>query len=194
MLLEIDINYLNKHQITAHHFIILKLVNDGDLRRLRGYLLNTDSYGSLPEVCRTLHKLGLIVDPPSDPLALSTIKVSSKFRSTLSFVDDPFEEFYKAYPTKVLRPNGDYDYLRIDQKRSKKIYHNIIRMNIEKHQFILNCLKHEIKDKTARGQMSFFKRMPAWLTSESWKAYADLADSQVAIQDDNTASYGQDIE
>ena len=109
MLLEIDINYLIEHQINAHQFIILKLLNDDDLKRLRGYLQNTDSYETLEKDCSVLHNKGFLVDPPPDPLALSRLKVSNKFRNTIAFVDDPFEEFYDAYPVKVLRPDGDYD-------------------------------------------------------------------------------------
>ena len=195
MLFEIDINYLITHQITAHHYIILKLLNDGDLPRLRGYLQNTDSYETLLKDCTILYGKGFFVEPPPDTLALSKLKVSKAFKDTLAFIDDPFEEFYEAYPVKVLRPDGVYDYLRVDHKRSRKIYHNIIRMNNAKHQFILQCLKAEIKDKMARSQMSFFKRMPAWLTSESWTAYADLAHGeQDSTLDENNAGYGQNIE
>lgn len=195
MLYEIDLNYLMKNQITAHEFIILKLLNDGELKRLRGYLQNSHSYERLEEDCTIMYNKGFLVEPPPDPLALSRLKVSKAFRSTLAFVDDPFDEFYDAFPVKVLRPDGNYDYLRVDHKRSKKIYHNIIRMNNAKHQFILDCLKAEVKDKESKGQMSFFKRMPTWLTSESWKAYADLARvEQDSTQDENNAGYGTEVE
>ena len=195
MLLEIDINYLIEHQINAHQFTIAKLIYDNDVRRLKNYLINTGSFDSLPSELVALHKKGFIVDPPSDPLAFNKLKATPKLRKITSFVEDPFEEFYDTFPVKVLRPSGDYDYLRVDQKRSKKIYHNIIGNNTLKHQFIMRCLKVEIKDKASRGQMSFFKRMPTWLTSEAWKAYTDVVQGgHDSTQDDNNVGYGQDIE
>jgi len=195
MLLEIDTNYLIQHQLTAHQFLILKLISDGDLKQLKTYLNNTLTFNSFNKDARELYNKGYLVDPASEPIAFNKLTVSKKFRETISFIEDPFEEFFKAYPVKVLRPDGDYDYLRVDQKRSKKIYQNIINNNIVKHQFILRCLKSEIKDKAARGQMSFFKRMPTWLTSESWKAYEDIAQgSYDTTLDENNIGYGQDIE
>ena len=195
MLLEIDTNYLIEQQINAHQFVIIKLIYDNDIRRLKNYLINTGTFDTVYKDLVAIHKKGFLADLPSNPPAFNKLKSTSKLRKITSFTEDPFEEFYDTFPTKVLRPSGDYDYLRIDQKRSKKIYHNIIGNNLPKHNFIIKCLKAEIKDKASRGQMSFFKRMPTWLTSESWKAYADVVQgADDSIQDDNTVAYGQDVE
>jgi hypothetical protein len=44
--------------------------------------------------------------------------------------------------------------------------------------------------------MSFMKRMPMWLTTESWKVYADIGpDGQISTPGSKfDAAYGTDIE
>jgi hypothetical protein len=95
----------------------------------------------------------------------------------------------------VLRPDGNYDYLRVDHKRSKLLYRNIVGSDLTKHQMLIKCLKMEIEDRSRRGQLAFMKRMPMWLSSESWKVYADDGSgNQVSTPDDNLKGYGTDIE
>jgi len=194
-MIEIDLIYLQQHQINAHQFVILKLLSEANLKQLQTYLNFTDTFNQVEADLEVLYEKGFVANPPSDPLAFSIIKVTDKFRKSISFIGDPFEEFYETFPTKVLRPSGDYDYLRVDHKRSRKIYHNIVRGNKAKHEYLIKCLLAEIKDKTLKGQMSFFKRMSAWLTSESWKVYEDLVkDNYNSTQDDKTVAYGTGIE
>jgi len=195
MILEIDTTYLTENHITAHQYTILKLASENNTHLLKRYLGYSDSLKTLYSDLNILYKRGLLENAPNDNAILTSIRVSENFNRHLSFDTDPFEELYNAYPIKVLRPDGEYDYLRVDQKRSKKIYRNVIRLNRAKHEFILQCLKAEVESRSKRGQLPFMKRMPAWLVSESWKIYADLIErNQGTTPDKNKASYGQDIE
>lgn len=195
MIFEIDMGYLKENNITAHQYVIAKLATDGELKILKSYVTMTSSFEELPRDLKNLYNQGFLVENPTDEATFSNIKVSDKFIKTHSFTDDPFEEFFNTFPIKVLRPDGNYDYLRVDRERSKKLYHNIIHMNLSKHNFIIRCLKEEIRDKTLKSQLSFMKRMPTWLTSESWKVYADrIEEDSVSTKEGKIVGYGQDIE
>lgn len=193
MILEIDTHYIIKNQITAHQYIIAKLAYSKEIGHLKYYLDASHSFSDLTKDLKTLREADLL-EPASSEYATFDIRVTEKFIKDHSFTNDPFEELYNTYPVKTIRPNGNIDYLRVDHKRSKKIYHNILRMNRLKHEYILTCLKLEIEDRELKGDMSFMKRLPSWLTSESWKEYADMASSHIATPGDKIKGYGTDIE
>jgi hypothetical protein len=195
MILEIDTSYLIKNKITAHQYTIAKLVRDDRIPELKKYLIVTQSNDTLRRDLDALFNQGFLLSPPGSVISLNTIQVTTKFSQSHSFTNDPFEELYDAFPTKVLRPDGSYDYLRVDHKRCRKIYYNIIRESPTLHDFILRCLNAEVTDRKIKGQMPFMKRMPTWLTSEGWKAYADIAEhSDDSTLEGKEEGYGQSIE
>jgi len=195
MILEIDTSYLIKNKITAHQYTIVKLVREDRLPELKKYLFITESDKNLRQDLESLYSTGFISSQPGSVISLNTIDITTKFSQSHTFTKDPFEDLYDAFPTKVLRPDGSFDYLRVDQKRCRKIYYNIIRESPTLHDFILRCLNVEVKDRKSKGQMSFMKRMPTWLSSEGWKAYADVVEHcDVSTLEENTTGYGQEIE
>jgi len=195
MILEIDTSYLIKNKITAHQYTIAKLVREDRLPELKKYLVTTDTQLSLRKDLEDLFKAGFVTSPPGSAISLNTINITTKFSQSHTFTKDPFEELYDAFPTKALRPDGSYDYLRVDQKRCRKIYYNIIRESPTLHDFILRCLAVEVNDRKSKGQMSFMKRMPTWLSSEGWKAYADVVEHcDDSTLDEKSTGYGQEIE
>ena len=195
MILEIDTSFLIRNEITAHQYTIAKLVREDRLAELKKYLTVTDEMGSLRGDLNALYQAGFISAPPGSAISLTEIKITTKFSQVHTFTKDPFEELYDAFPTKALRPDGSYDYLRVDQKRCRKMYYNIIRESPTLHDFILRCLAEEVRDRNAKGQMSFMKRMPTWLSSEGWKAYADVVEHcDVSTLEENSVGYGQAIE
>jgi hypothetical protein len=195
MILEIDTSYLIKNKITAHQYTIAKLVRDDRVSELKKYLKLTRTDLALREDLENLHEAGFISESPGSVISLDDIKITTNFSQSHTFTNDPFEEMYDAFPTKVLRPDGSYDYLRVDQKRCRKIYYNIIRESPTLHKFIIRCLNAEVADRKLRGQMPFMKRMPTWLTSEGWKAYADVAEhSDDSTLEGKEVRYGESFE
>lgn len=193
MILEIDTHYLIKNRITAHQYAIAKLSHLNEMRHLKYYIDASQSFNNLTKDLKTLREVKLI-EPASSEYATFDIKVTEKFVKDHSFTNDPFEELYNIYPVKTIRPNGNIDYLRVDHKRSKKIYYNILRMNRLKHEYILSCLIKEVEDRKLKGNMSYMKRLPSWLTSESWKEYADMVSDHIATPENKVKGYGTDIE
>lgn len=195
-MIEIDIQYLIKHNITAHQFVILKLASENKYQRLLDYLKATDTHRSFKEDWERLYyENGLASNAPDGLANVNNFKPSVEFTRSMTFANDPFKEFYDTYPVKVLRKNGTYDYLRVDHKRCDKIYANIIVGNPEKHRFIMRCLKAEIDYRTQHNEMSFMKRMLTWLTSEAWTTFADMIeDDHNSTTGAKTAAYGTNIE
>ena len=196
MILEIDTNYLIENKLTAHQYVILKLVKDGKIGMLEKYLRSTNTYFNMRADLEYLLETGFVSRIPSGQgTFLTDIVVSDKFTKSMSFTEDPFDEFYETYPIKVLRPDGQYDYLRVDQKRSKMLYQNFVRKNPSVHREIMRCLRMEIKDRASHGKMSFMQRMPKWLASEAWKVYSDMIEEDHTItQEENDIRYGEEIE
>lgn len=195
MIIEVDLRYLSECRISIHQYVILKLAYEGNLKLLEKYLKSSSTLNNLVDDLTHLYDNQFLENPPNVNAILSTIIVSEKFPRLFLSSSDSFDEFYEAYPVRVLRPDGNYDYLRVDHKRSKLLYRNIVGSDLNKHQMLLKCLKMEVDDRTRRGQLGFIKRMPMWLASEAWKVYAgDNLGVNASTPDENLKGYGTDIE
>lgn len=195
MSIEVDLRYLSECRISIHQYVILKLAYEGNLKLLEKYLRASSTLGTIVDDLDHLYETDFIESPPNVNAILTSIVVSDKYSRLFLTKNDAFEEFYQLFPVRVLRPDGTNDYLRVDHKRSKLLYRNIVGSDLSKHQMLISCLKREIDDRTKRGQLSFMKRMPMWLISESWKVYADSdAGNQNSTHRDNRIGYGQTIE
>lgn len=197
MILEIDTKFLLEHKISAHQYLLLKYALNSDYNAMKNYLNASNKYNDLIEDMVAMYNAGFISTPPNDKATFRSVVPSERFIKLMSFTGDPFDEFYNAFPVKVLRPDGEYDYLRIDRIRCRKLYHNIVRVNKTMHDHIMSCLKLEVQDRSQKGKMSFMKRMPTWLSSEAWKVYEDKLTASISSVDTSIqgrTGYGTDIE
>jgi hypothetical protein len=195
MIIEVDLRYLSECRISVHQYVILKLVYEGNLKLLEKYLRASSTINNLREDLNHLYENEFVQSPPNENAILTSIVVSDKFIRLFQSSADSFEELYNAFPVRVLRPDGSYDYLRVDHKRSKLLYRNIVGSDVSKHQLLVNCLKLEVEDRSRRGQLPFMKRMPMWLSSEAWKVYADEdSGNPVSTPGEILKVYGTDIE
>jgi hypothetical protein len=196
MILEIDTNFLLDNKITAHQYLIAKLVSLNKVILLRKYIAFSNTLNDIYRDLGQLKTAGLLTTfNPKDFINLDKLEVSKKFLKVSTFTSDPFDEFFDVFPVKALRPDGTNDYLRVDKDKCRKLYHNIVRMETSLHDHIIRCLKTEVNDRTLKGAMTYMKRMPAWLTSESWKAYEDhVEDDMQSTLEEKRKAYGTDIE
>lgn len=196
MIIEIDLQFLLNNTITAHQYVILKLASDNNHSKLLSYLTATDTHRYLKDDWEYLFDRGFLGGPPDGLVNVNKLRVTSKFIKSTTYTDDPFDEFYKEFPVKVLRPDGAYDYLRVDQKRCRRIYNNLVVNNPDKHNFILKALRKEVALRDAQGKMAFMKRMPSWLTSESWTTFTDMIedDHGTTPEENNKVAYGTSFE
>ena len=98
-----------------------------------------------------------------------------------------FNEFQKAYPVKVVRPNGKEMFLKQGVKDSKAIYLKLLKKGYKAGD-ILRALKHELKMRDANGDMKWMKSMKNWLSEECFAPY--LEDLKSGNRTDNTVDYG----
>ena len=185
MIFEIDTRFLLNNKITAHQFLLLKLAYEGETDLLKRYLKVTDKYDEIERDLIALYNNGL-AKSWSGNATFRDIKPSDEFISKITYTGDPYDEFYALYPTKVLRPDGSYDYLRVDRDRCRKMYHNIVRKSKTTHDHIMDCLKLEIDDRVKTGNMGYFKRMHTWLSSESWKVFSERINAGVKVTGTST--------
>src|SRR6056297_1641505 len=126
MILEIDTKFLINNNISAHQYLILFYISKGEYDALKAYLNKSDTFINLHEDTRILFNAGFLIKPLSDNITFRQLKPSPKFIQEITYTGDPFDEFYHLFPTKALRPDGNYDYLRVDRNRCRKLYHNIV--------------------------------------------------------------------
>ena len=98
-----------------------------------------------------------------------------------------FNEFQKAYPVKVTRPNGKEMFLKQGVKNSKAIYLKLLKKGFKAGD-ILRGLKHELKLRDNCGDMKWMKSMKNWLGEECFIPY--LEDLKSNDKTDNTVDYG----
>ena len=192
MLLEVSTETLNKLKLTAHQFLIIKMLHDHRIIELNEYLKNTKSESTLGYDLFVLSDRGFLNYDASDPEDLNIIKVSQLFSKLVS-EGSFFEELFDIYPRKINRPNGTIDYLRTDRSTCNILYTFYTLNNRSKHDHILNCLKLEITTRQKEGSLGYMKRMPSWLVSREWESYADRIADSTGVQLENQG-YGTDVE
>ncbi len=195
MILDIDTAYLIKYNLSAHQYTIARLVGEGNWTEVNKYLKASGQSERLREDWAALYNAGYVTAPPGSSIRLTDMSLTTKFKKSHAFGADPFDELFELYPIKVMRPNGSYDYLRVDQHRCRKMYHNIIRRNPALHEHIILCLRAEIHDRSLKNNMPFMKRMPSWLSSEAWQSYADFVESNdMTTLEQKEVGYGEEME
>ena len=194
MILEIDTNFLIQHKITAHQYLLLEYARADDYEGMKKYLQFSKEYDNIQKSLDVLESCSFIL-PITDPYpTFRNLKPSAKYIKLMTFTGDPFDEFYELFPIKVLRPDGNYDYLRVNKDRCRKLYHNITKLNKSLHDHLIKCLAIEISDRTNTGTLGFMKRMSTWLSSEQWKNYEDKEKSVSSINTERRSGYGTEIE
>lgn len=81
--------------------------------------------------------------------------------------DDSFKLFKELYPIVVTRPDGTQSFLHGNIKKCEKQYYKIIK-DIDKD-YIFDCLKKDIDNKTSTGKLGYMKTMWKWLTQCEWE-------------------------
>ena len=192
MLLEVSVETLKKLKITAHQFLVIKLIHDQRIDDLNAYLNVTESLSTLGQDLSILSSRGFLNYNATYPADFQHIKVSPLYSKAIA-QGNLFEELLNTFPRKVFRPNGTIDYLRTDRERSEKLYRLITGNNRSKHDHILECLRFEINLRQKEGSLYYMKRLPSWLASKEWESYADrIVDTTGVLKEDK--KYGTDVE
>lgn len=185
MIIEVDSNFLVKHNLTIKEYLFCYLLYKGANYQLSKYL-KKDAI-DLPFLKKLENKEWIKKIDKNNLSAEITEKFSSLFTEK-----DYFQELIDTFPKNVIRQDGTKSYLRTAQKECKRRYSRIIKNSRLKHDKIINALKTEIDIKTSQNKMMWFKTLSNWLKAEEWLAYEDVdIDNNSLIERNN--SYGTDI-
>jgi hypothetical protein len=171
MVVEVDIDMLIDNKLTAHDWIVAKLIKEEKFIYLTTYLDQTGQDGK--EVTKKLVNAKLIKDyndPLSDKFYTTRLEATPKLQNIL-MKGDFFDEFVSKYPVKVIRPDGLPDYLRTDLSRSRRIYNKLTNNSRVKHNHILRCLEFEVDERTRTHKLAYMKRLPKWLAAKEYETY-----------------------
>ena len=191
MLLEVTLNTLKKGRITAHQFVIVKLLVDRKLVELNDYIILSNSEKNLQNDLENLELAKYITYDKDNIKDFHKIKVQPDFYKEISN-GDFFEEIYMNFPTSVTRTNGSIDYLRTEKTYCKNIYDNLIGRNRSKHEHMLACLKKEVEIRNKEKSFAYMKRLSNWLSSEEWRSFESRLDESIIAN--NEEGYGTSLE
>ena len=193
MLVEFEIEILLEHQITAHQFLMAKLIYQKKFELLAEYLESTESNLEVQKDLNNLAKAGFLTYAEGE-YDFDNVNISDEFISLVTG-DNIFEQLLAVYPTKVLRPDGTYDMLKTDLPMCRQIYARITQLRQIKHSHIMRCLEYEIEEKKATNTLGYMKRLIKWLSSEEWKSYEErTGDSSFPVRALEEDAYGTEFE
>jgi hypothetical protein len=191
MIVTIDTDKIFKLGLTPDEYTLLQLIHN------KGYLSAKKLVQKTPTLTsstldklvakKLIHYTGVlpgVIDPDHIILRNSFIGETTK--------DDQFDELLRVYPSTVLRPDGQQDYLKTNLINCRKLYNQLIKKDEVLHKQIMECLKFEVRDRINTNKMGYMKRLYKWLSTEEWRAYLDrLTESTVETID---LGYGLKLE
>ena len=190
MIVEIDVDFLIQHKITANHYLILQLLHQKKSAYLKKYV---ECSPLTEEDLRILSEKKLIHNVNDEgSIDLNKIIIRSTFSSLLS-EGDFFDELYDLYPHKIHRVDGRLDYLRSNIEKSRELYSNITKNKKAMHDKIIRCLEFEKLIREREGSMKWFKKLYKWLESEEWKNWEERMIENPFIKNENALGYGNEL-
>ena len=190
MLIPIPVSILLDLELTADEYTICYLIYDKKYGLLLKYnKLIGDRFNEI--LVKLKNKQYISYNSLGNTIDIRAIEVTDTFIKLLSG-NDSFEEFHYTFPTKVRRPEGEEDYLRINKAKCKLKYRRVVRDSKPMADHLLKCLKFEIKRRRNNGTLGYFKRMYNWLETEEWKRYEDkIAELQTSNPEPKRAPFSR---
>lgn len=184
MKVEINLSFIKKHKITPTQYIILHLAAKQKDKELNSLVASNQTlFGA--DVADLLERDLLIKE--------NNVHRIADLYKTLFAGDGYFEELVLAFPTSVIRPDGVRDQLRTDKKRSKVRYNRVAKTR-DVHEHIVKCLKFEVQERTRLNTLKFMKKLPNWISSETWKEWEDkLEHKELFTLKEEGGAYGTKV-
>lgn len=173
MTVEVNIDYLIKNKITANEFLVLQMIIEKQDNRLNKFqkVVGDEVYANILSSLKDMGFIDTIVITSNDKEIVYEHKVTETALRTFKG-KGYFEEFYAAFPVSVIRPDGKRESLRTDKKRCNTKYNRIAKRK-DVHEHIIKCLEFEISERKRTNSLMYMKKMPNWLSSETWKEYEE---------------------
>lgn len=190
MIIDVDLDFLIQHNISANHYLILYLLHKRKSLYLKKYIeSNPVTIEDLNEMSekKLIHNLS-----DSSDIDWNKIIIRPRFRELMSD-GDFFDEFYEVFPVKAIRPDGKTDYLRINSNNCRKLYSDITNNKKSLHKKIISCLDFEVASREREGSMKWMKKMHNWLASEEWKSWEERMIDEPFNKEENKLGYGNEL-
>jgi hypothetical protein len=172
MVIEINTDKLLEMSLSADEFVYLTILNRGAIELFKEQPLN------LNIDLEKLQTNGWVKLGEEDSVVLRDKFISS---ITGNFTR-MWHDLLSRYPLKVTA-NGGVRILRAkepDSKANEKAkgkYQKIVKEDIVKHNFIMQCLERELDIRRRGNSLGFMQMLETWLNNHSWEKYSDLSDT-----------------
>lgn len=183
MKFEFDSEFLLKNNITPNQFFVLQLASE----KRNNYLGRYEEF--MKEDIDKLVEKGYIK------------KIGKRYRVTPMYLEEveekgSFQELLETFPKSVVRKDGILTYLRKDRIRSAKLYEKKTRNRKDVHDYIIECLKFEVQERTKDGTIIWMKTLPNWLEAEEWVEWGERKKdcNRSGILETQRRPYGTEIE
>jgi hypothetical protein len=169
MVIEINLDSLEEMGLTPNEFVFLTMINQG--------ADETDLVKKLDIDLELLQTNGWI------KVWEGKTVIRDKFTGkTSSDFDRMWHDLLSRYPLKV-NANGGVRPLRAkdpDSKaneKSKARYQKVVKSDIIKHNYIMQCLERELAIRRRSNSLGFMQMLDTWINNHSWEKYSDLSES-----------------
>lgn len=182
MKVEIDLSFIKKHKLTPTQYIVLHLAAKQNDKELNSLVASSQSLYQA-DIEDLVEKELLVKEDGLHRIA--------PLYKTLFANEGMFEELVNIFPTSVIRPDGIRDQLRTDKVRSKRNY-NRKATSRAVHEHIVKCLKFEVQERTRLNTLKFMKKLPNWISSETWKEWEDKLEHKelFSLDEEKGGAYG----
>lgn len=186
MILELEIDFIKKLNISLNQLILLSLINSGSKSNIKNA---SDVLNLIPskEIEDLVNRNIVIINKDNDNVIYEISKEVEEMleKQQASY----FDEFYNTFPVYVLRPDGTKGYLKANVNKCRKEYNKIIGKSKAMHDHIMECLKFELQDKVTTGKMTYMQTMWKWLVQHGWEYYEDRVKEETI----KTEAYGTTV-
>lgn len=186
MILELEIDFIKKLNISLNQAILLSLINSGSKTNIKGArdVLNLITRGEIEDlITRNI----ITVDEKDGSVVYKiTPEIEEMLENQYASL---FDEFYNTFPVYVMRPDGTKGYLKANINKCRKEYNKIIGKSKAMHDHIMDCLKFELQDKVTTGKMIYMQTMWKWLVQHGWEYYEDRVNEEIT----KTEAYGTTV-
>jgi hypothetical protein len=169
MVIEINLDKLSELSLSPDEFVYLTLLSRGAVDSLQLKLninfeeLQTNGWVKLGEEGKAILR---------DKFVSSTVDNFTRM----------WHDLLSRYPIKVSSGNGirllrAKDPSSKANEKAKQKYQKIVKTDVIKHNFIMQCLERELDIRRRANSLGYMQMLETWLNNHSWEKYSDLSDT-----------------
>lgn len=172
-LINLDLEKLIEVNLTIEEFIFLSLIDakKSDLYQQYTSQFKTSILQNAKQITSLLERELITQEIPNNYL-FNNFKITEKFYQL--FMNDKtqiIKDIKDTYPKQT--PSGKRKGLQASQAKWIPKYLNIVKNNMKLHQLIIDCIKFEVADREANGQMEYMPLLSTYINERRWETYEE---------------------